>query len=71
MGADNIEYLQGRVGDADVKDCVKATQEAVTRFPWLNESRIGLCGGSHGGFLVAHLSGQYSVSLKNLRFSGN
>ncbi|XP_015605512.1 acylamino-acid-releasing enzyme isoform X2 [Cephus cinctus] len=60
MGAKNVEFLQGKVGDADVKDCIEATQEALRRFPWLDPMRMGLSGGSHGGFLVAHLSGQYS-----------
>ncbi|XP_011300433.1 acylamino-acid-releasing enzyme isoform X2 [Fopius arisanus] len=59
MGSDNVEYLQGRVGDADVKDCVTATAEALKKYPWLDPNRVGLSGGSHGGFLVAHLSGQH------------
>ncbi|XP_011870317.1 PREDICTED: acylamino-acid-releasing enzyme-like isoform X2 [Vollenhovia emeryi] len=58
MGSATVEYLQGKVGDADVKDCITATQEALKKYPWLDSKRIGLCGGSHGGFLVAHLSGQ-------------
>ncbi|XP_043269367.1 acylamino-acid-releasing enzyme-like isoform X2 [Venturia canescens] len=60
MGADNIEFLQGRIGDVDVKDCVKAVEDALKEYPWLDASRVAICGGSHGGFLVAHLSGQYS-----------
>ncbi|KZC05654.1 Acylamino-acid-releasing enzyme, partial [Dufourea novaeangliae] len=59
MGSKNVEYLQGRVGDIDVKDCVTATKEALRRYPWLNPDEIGISGGSHGGFLVTHLSGQY------------
>lgn len=61
MGALNVEYLQGRVGVTDVKDCVTATKEALKKYPWLDSNRVGLSGGSHGGFLVAHLSGQHSV----------
>lgn len=59
MGSKNVEYLQGKVGDVDVKDCVTATYEALKRYPWLDPSRIACCGGSHGGFVVTHLSGQY------------
>ncbi|XP_046143454.1 acylamino-acid-releasing enzyme-like isoform X1 [Osmia bicornis bicornis] len=59
MGAKNVEYLQGRVGDVDVKDCVTATQEALKKYPWLNPKQIGISGGSHGGFLAAQLSAQY------------
>lgn len=59
MGSKNVEYLQGKVGNVDVKDCITATNEALQKYSWLNPDKIGLCGGSHGGFLVAHLSGQY------------
>jgi len=61
MGSATVEYLQGKVGDVDVKDCITAMQEAVRKYPWLDPERVGLCGGSHGGFLVAHLSGQAPV----------
>ncbi|XP_076752190.1 acylamino-acid-releasing enzyme isoform X2 [Xylocopa sonorina] len=59
MGSKNVEYLQGKVGNIDVKDCVTATNEALRKYPWLNPNKIGISGGSHGGFLVTHLSGQY------------
>ena len=59
MGSKNVEYLQGKVGDVDVKDCVSATKEALRKYPWLNPEKVGIIGGSHGGFLVTHLSGQY------------
>ncbi|XP_046424381.1 acylamino-acid-releasing enzyme-like [Neodiprion fabricii] len=59
MGSKNVEFLQGKVGTADTLDCVSATREALEKYPWLDASRMGLSGGSHGGFLVAHLSGQY------------
>ncbi|XP_015187684.1 PREDICTED: acylamino-acid-releasing enzyme-like isoform X2 [Polistes dominula] len=59
MGAKNVEFLQGKVGDVDVKDCVTATKEALNKYPWLSPSHVGVCGGSHGGFLVAHLTAQY------------
>lgn len=68
MGRATVEYLQGKVGNVDVKDCITATQEAIKKYPWLDPKRIGLCGGSHGGFLVAHLSGQAPVSELNNKF---
>lgn len=67
MGSATVEYLQGKVGDVDVKDCITATQESVKRYPWLDPKRVGLCGGSHGGFLVAHLSGQAPVSESSIK----
>ncbi|XP_078036139.1 acylamino-acid-releasing enzyme isoform X1 [Augochlora pura] len=59
MGSKNVEYLQGKVGNVDVQDCVTATKDALKRYPWLNPDQVGITGGSHGGFLVTHLSGQY------------
>ena len=65
MGSATVEYLTGKVGNVDVKDCITATKEAIKRYSWLDSKRICLCGGSHGGFLVAHLSGQAPVSVSN------
>lgn len=59
MGDKNINYLLGKVGEVDVADCVTATHDALKKFPWLDPNYIGLRGGSHGGFLVSHLSSQY------------
>lgn len=64
MGSKNVEYLQGKVGVVDVKDCVTATKEVLIKYPWLSPSHVGLCGGSHGGFLVAHLSAQHADLYK-------
>ncbi|XP_014477791.1 PREDICTED: acylamino-acid-releasing enzyme-like isoform X2 [Dinoponera quadriceps] len=64
MGATTVEFLQGKVGDADVRDCITAAEESLKKYPWLDPKRIGLCGGSHGGFLVAHLSGQFPDMFK-------
>lgn len=58
MGSATVEYLLGKVGNVDVRDCLTATNEAIKKYPWLDPENIGLCGGSHGGFLVTHLSGQ-------------
>lgn len=58
-GQATVDFLPGRVGDADVKDCVLATNKCLETFPWLNSERLALVGGSHGGFLIHHLSGQY------------
>lgn len=56
-----MDYLLGKVGDTDVKDVHQATCEALKTFPCLNQNAVVLSGGSHGGFLVAHLSAQYPV----------
>lgn len=71
MGSKNVEWLQSRVGAADVLDCATATQEAIQKYPWIDPSRMGVYGGSHGGFLAAHLSGQYPVSCNLSLFKMN
>ncbi|XP_065171238.1 acylamino-acid-releasing enzyme-like [Atheta coriaria] len=58
-GQKSLAFLPGKCGETDVADCVLATNTALKTFPWLNSKRISLVGGSHGGFLVTHLSGQY------------
>lgn len=61
MGSDNVEYLQGKVGHTDVLDCYNAINDSFKKYPWIDDTRVGISGGSHGGFLVTHLSGQYPV----------
>lgn len=59
LGEDSVHFLPGRVGDADVKDVHQAKNFALKEFSCLNPKKCVLFGGSHGGFLVTHLSGQY------------
>ena len=58
-GEESVNFLLKRVGDSDVKDVHQASRAALEQFPCLNARKCVLFGGSHGGFLVAHLSGQY------------
>ncbi|XP_075973190.1 acylamino-acid-releasing enzyme-like isoform X1 [Anticarsia gemmatalis] len=58
QGEATVTCLLNKVGDYDVKDCKLATDEVVKSHN-VDERKLGLFGGSHGGFLVTHLSGQY------------
>lgn len=60
LGKSHVESLLGKIGDLDVKDVFKA----VKHNPLYFNRKLLLYGGSHGGFLVAHLSGQYPVSIQ-------
>lgn len=63
-GQKSVDFLPGKIGVSDVQDCIQATDAALTKYPWLNPNKLALVGGSHGGFLVTHLSGQYPDKFK-------
>lgn len=63
-GQDSVNFLLGRIGTSDVADCIQAIDEAFSKYSWLDPNRVILVGGSHGGFLVTHLSGQYPTKFK-------
>jgi acylaminoacyl-peptidase len=64
FGEDNVRSLLGNVGDIDVKDCHLARELCLEMFPHLSREKCLLMGGSHGGFLVTHLAGQYPGEYK-------
>ncbi|KAL7572065.1 hypothetical protein ACA910_001713 [Epithemia clementina (nom. ined.)] len=53
-----IECLPGHIGSLDVKDIVTVTRD-LKKSGLIDPNRVGICGGSHGGFLTAHCTGQY------------
>lgn len=59
-----MDFLLGKIGSSDVADCVQATDLVLSNYPWLDPARVVLVGGSHGGFLVTHLAGQYPERFK-------
>ncbi|XP_025831069.1 acylamino-acid-releasing enzyme isoform X2 [Agrilus planipennis] len=63
-GEDSVNFLLGKIGTADISDCVLAVKTALSQFHWLNPNQLVLVGGSHGGFIVLHLSGQYPDMFK-------
>jgi len=63
FGERALASLASRCGEQDVADCMsalRAAQELLTsRGICPPSSRLAVAGGSHGGFLVGHLIGQY------------
>ena len=65
FGQASIDSLPGNIGRNDVQDMVQATHEALQAYPeLLDDSRLAVVGGSHGGFLTAHLIGQHPSMFK-------
>lgn len=63
-GQDSVYSLLSHVGDLDVKDCHQAKEDILSKYSCLDASKVVLLGGSHGGFLVTHLAGQYPDDFK-------
>ena len=63
-GQKGIFALTKHVGDFDVKDCFQAVQECLKKYANIDVNKLILYGGSHGGFLVTHLAGQYPDAFK-------
>ena len=57
FGNDSLLSLPGFIGDHDVDDCIRALDFALSSNEKLK--KVGVMGGSHGGFLTLHLLGQH------------
>ena len=44
--------LQGKYGTVDFNDLMDFTDEVIRRYPDLDAGRMGVCGGSYGGFMT-------------------
>lgn len=65
FGTEALESLPGRIGTNDVADVVSATKAALAlESDRLDPERVGVVGGSHGGFLGAHLTAQHPGIFK-------
>jgi acylaminoacyl-peptidase len=69
FGEAALHSLPGRAGFADVQDCHDATEAVLKKFPAVvDKEKVGVVGGSHGGFLAGHLIGQHP-ELYKVRFA--
>ena len=66
-GTADLNSLPGKIGTQDVADCVLLTQHVLQGregIPAMDRARVVVVGGSHGGFLGAHLSAQHPEIYK-------
>ena len=70
-GEDSLRSLPGKCGKQDVYDCILSMETILNSTPAkVDNNRVSVNGGSHGGFLTTHLIGQYpnrfiSASTRN------
>ena len=66
FGQGPLTSLLGNIGRMDVDDVMACTQAVIDRYSdsRIDSHRIGMCGGSHGGFLTAHCTSQYPEFFK-------
>lgn len=63
FGEDYVNKLLGNVGTYDVEDCIAAMDMAEKDYA-VEKGNWCVYGGSHGGFLAAHLTAQYPTRFK-------
>lgn len=57
-GEDNMNSLLGTIGINDVEDCGELTIQTLEKYKdFIDANRVGVEGGSHGGFLTGWLTG--------------
>lgn len=64
-GGAALRSLPGRIGRQDVDDCMQSLHAALSLTPpVVDRRRLAVTGGSHGGFLGAHLVGQFPDTFR-------
>ncbi|KAG7366455.1 peptidase S9 prolyl oligopeptidase family protein [Nitzschia inconspicua] len=64
FGQAPADSLLTRIGNVDVQDVMTSTKFAIEVVPEIDGQNIGICGGSHGGFLATHCTAQYPDFFK-------
>ncbi|VDO97822.1 unnamed protein product [Soboliphyme baturini] len=63
-GENFVRCLLGNVGHTDVLDCQHALKSVLDKEPRVDRNALFLFGGSHGGFLVLHISATSGTAFK-------
>lgn len=54
---DEFADIRGKYGQRDYRDIMAFVDEAIARFDFIDESRLGVTGGSYGGFMTNWIIG--------------
>ncbi|KXZ24156.1 peptidase [Bacillus nakamurai] len=57
-GQDFVNRVRGDYGGGDYRDVIQAVDEAVQAYPFIDRERLGVTGGSYGGFMTNWIVGQ-------------
>lgn len=63
FGQDWNRQISGDYGGQNMKDYLAAT-DAIAKYPWVDETRLGAVGASYGGFSVFWLAGNHNKRFK-------
>jgi dipeptidyl aminopeptidase/acylaminoacyl peptidase len=63
-GQRSIDSLLGGIGRNDVDDMMQAVHLTLSNEEYIDSNRLFVVGGSHGGFLSAHLIGQFPTMFR-------
>lgn len=56
-GQDFCAGIRGNWGANDYADLMAGVDAALARFPWIDPERLGVAGGSYGGYMTAWITG--------------
>ncbi|NMH69524.1 S9 family peptidase [Bacillus sp. RO3] len=56
-GQDFVNAVRGDYGGGDYEDIMAAVDYALTEYPFIDETRLGVTGGSYGGFMTNWIIG--------------
>jgi dipeptidyl aminopeptidase/acylaminoacyl peptidase len=57
-GQEFVDAVRGDYGGGDYEDIMTAVEYALKEFPFIDETRLGVTGGSYGGFMTNWIIGQ-------------
>ncbi|MDR7908089.1 S9 family peptidase [Bacillus velezensis] len=57
-GQDFVNRVRGDYGGGDYRDVMQAVDEAIQAYPFIDSGRLGVTGGSYGGFMTNWIVGQ-------------